>query len=875
VTVSVDTPTTGTEPTQPAARASLLQLGQRFGDRYLVRGFLGEGGMGAVYRAHDEKLGVDVALKVVRGEARVDELRDEVRLAQKVTHPNVCRTYDLEEVDGRSLIKMEFVEGETLAKRVSELGKLPVVDVVRIARAILAGLRAAHEQGIVHRDLKLSNVMLAGDRVVLMDFGVARRVADEGGSTAGTLGYMAPEQIANLAIDGRADLYALGCVMYAMLAGEPVFAAPNALQLGVAHVSVPAPDVRAKRRDTPRWLARALGKLLAKEPAPRVLGARALDAGPLSLRRFALPAAAVALAAGGALVLVRGSHGAPEPCTGIQQRLAGVWDAQTRTTVHDAFVKTKVPYAEKSFTALARGLDAYAAAWTSAVTDSCRATRVRGEQSEEALALREACFDDELAELAAVVKQLGDVSAPLVNKADKVATDLDPASACANVVALRLEGTPLPAVEPAIIALHAKLNDAKAQMITGKLLPVLVETKEIIDDATAAHWEPLAADAYHLRAAVLIAVGNVSDGVAAMKQALWTGLRARDDFVAADSAFMLATLSAEQFGKLDEAQLWIELGVATAARSGQENRLEAARAHSTAVVAAMRGDLNTAVAEYEKFYANAKARIGGGLAEIATVEDGFGATLAKAGACGLAIPHYQRALDATAELFGLDNQTAITMLSNLGLCYRHIGDLANARAELSKSVATGEKLFGKTSPLLVAPLDNYAELLSEQGDHEEALALFERARSLAAVSRGTDHPSYHQVVTDYGAALAAAGKLAESQRVFDDVLVLEKKSASSITPKTLSERAKLALAEHRPAEAEAFATESIAGFEAQGGKDQPELWLPLVYLADAKIARNDAAAARPLVERALASATKAHIPDHDLAPLREVQGKLH
>src|SRR5439155_23897612 len=161
------------------------------------------------------------------GNVRDDALLDETRLAQKVTHPSVCRTYDLEEIAGHLLVKMEYVAGDTLTARLSATGRFAIDEAVRIARAIADGLAAAHEQGIVHRDLKPSNVMLSRNRVVLMDFGIARRIASASGKTAGTLGYMAPEQIANLTVDGRADLYALGCVLYAMLTGEQVFEAPN------------------------------------------------------------------------------------------------------------------------------------------------------------------------------------------------------------------------------------------------------------------------------------------------------------------------------------------------------------------------------------------------------------------------------------------------------------------------------------------------------------------------------------------------------------------------------------------------------------------------------------------------------------------------
>lgn len=304
---------TGPSPVTPSTRAEpTLATGQRLGDRYIVRGLLGMGGMGAVYRAFDEKLEEDVALKIVRGPvAGSTQLRDEVRLAQKVTHENVCRTYDLEDVEGLHLVKMEYVDGETLAVRLArEPRGMPIREALRIARAVAAGLAAAHAKRIVHRDLKPGNVMITPtDRVVLMDFGLAQPTSTDV-DTAGTPGYMAPEQIAGAAVDERADLYALGCLTYEMLAGERVFPGTTVSSLDVQHASTPPPDVRARRPDVPRWLARAVTLLLAKEPAQRLGGCQLLVAGA-SRRRIVLPIAGVGLV--GAAVLVMWGARPPHP----------------------------------------------------------------------------------------------------------------------------------------------------------------------------------------------------------------------------------------------------------------------------------------------------------------------------------------------------------------------------------------------------------------------------------------------------------------------------------------------------------------------------------------------------------------------------------
>lgn len=256
------------------------------GNRYRITGQLGRGGMGTVHLAVDTVLGVEVALKVVAqsggsggGSAGLRGLRDEVLLAQQVTHENVCRTFDLEEVDGEWLVKMEYVRGETLAQRLASVQRLPLPQALDIARQIAEGIDASHRKGIVHRDLKPHNVMIehGTGRVVIMDFGIARHLAQRGDDRIdGTPHYMAPEQTGGHAVDARTDLYALGCVIYEMLVGEVVFPAGSVRDAAQRHAVEPPPDVRTRLPDAPSWLATLLLALLEKDPARRPSDARAV-----------------------------------------------------------------------------------------------------------------------------------------------------------------------------------------------------------------------------------------------------------------------------------------------------------------------------------------------------------------------------------------------------------------------------------------------------------------------------------------------------------------------------------------------------------------------------------------------------------------------
>jgi serine/threonine protein kinase len=206
--------------------------GRLVASRYRIIALLGKGGMGEVYRADDLTLGQAVAMKFLPDEAGRDEgllerFRNEVRMARRVSHPNVCRVYDVGEVDGQTFFTMEYVDGEDLASLLRRIGRLPPDKALDIARHLCAGLAAAHTKGVLHRDLKPANIMLDGrGHVVITDFGLAGVADDIRGQEvrSGTPAYMAPEQLAGKEVSTRSDIYALGLVLYEVFTGKRAFA---------------------------------------------------------------------------------------------------------------------------------------------------------------------------------------------------------------------------------------------------------------------------------------------------------------------------------------------------------------------------------------------------------------------------------------------------------------------------------------------------------------------------------------------------------------------------------------------------------------------------------------------------------------------------
>ena len=265
-------------------------------ERYRIIGLLGRGGMGEVYRADDLKLGQPVALKFLpkrfaSEKERLERFYAEVRIARQVSHPNVCRVYDVGEIDGQHYLSMEYVDGEDLASLLKRIGRLPSDKALEIARELCAGLGAAHDRGVLHRDLKPSNVMVDGrGRARITDFGLAVAASEvQEGEVSGTPAYMAPEQLLGKGASIRSDIYALGLVLYELSTGKKAFDAASLDDLKRKHAEDPptAPSTVAPGFDpaVERVILRCLEKDPAQRPASVAQVAAALPGGdPLGRR---------------------------------------------------------------------------------------------------------------------------------------------------------------------------------------------------------------------------------------------------------------------------------------------------------------------------------------------------------------------------------------------------------------------------------------------------------------------------------------------------------------------------------------------------------------------------------------------------------------
>ena len=254
-------------------------VGEKIAGRYEVEELVGHGGMSSVYRAHDSLLERHVALKILHEQYSgdkdfVERFKREARTVAQLQHPNIVTVIDRGEEDGRQYIVFEYVDGENLKELVVRKGRLDIREALEIALEVARGLAFAHENGLIHRDVKPQNVLLNGDgRAKVTDFGIARTLDVDGmtqtGTVLGTSNYIAPEQASGQRVDAHSDVYSLGAVLYELLAGEVPFPGESFIAVAMKHLHEPPPSILDVRGDVPLRVAAAVDRALEKDPEQR------------------------------------------------------------------------------------------------------------------------------------------------------------------------------------------------------------------------------------------------------------------------------------------------------------------------------------------------------------------------------------------------------------------------------------------------------------------------------------------------------------------------------------------------------------------------------------------------------------------------------
>jgi tetratricopeptide (TPR) repeat protein len=758
-------------------------------DRYVVLGVAGRGGGGIVYAAYDPKLDRKVALKLL-GIAWEAELPDgrarllrEARAMAQLSHPNVVTVHDIGELEGQVFVAMEFVEGGTLRAWLAE--RRPWREVVRMFVQAGHGLVAAHALGLVHRDFKPDNVLVGKDgRARVSDFGLVRahevepkRPSVEAivealptretqltrtGTIMGTPYYMAPEQHLGLAVDARTDQFAFCAALYEGLFGVRAFAGETLTELAQAvtqgRVREPPPGT-----EVPATIRRAILRGLAPTPDDRH---PALDDALAELRRAVRPrrrmvwlgVAAATVAAASVVIVELSTAREPPACVVPTARLENVWDAPTRIAVQNAFTATKVAYARDAFDRAAQRLDAYATQWSNMHQQTCAATNLRHEQSEQLLDLRMHCLDRRLAELVAFTTSLREADAKVVEHAVEGANGLRPIEACADTRALTA-AYPLPEDLPA----RAAVEDASRRVDRAEVLARAGhygESRKQIEENLAAigHLEfpPLRARALVLLANLGQQLGDLGTAERAASESVEAAAAARDDVLLARAWTQYASVVGYQQARTEEAQRWLRAAAIAATRAADDDvHAELEAAHAQILVRA--GDYAGSLEHADRAYGSLRSRYGDRDLRVVEALKAKALALFWKGEFGACREAYEHALNVTEELLGRSHPALGRVLMNLGACLERAGRDEEAETVLRRGLDL-LSTAAPDSPSRTILANNLAEVAMKRHDYTQAEHYLQDGLRIEEAARGSDHPNVAILLATMGEVYMAEGK---------------------------------------------------------------------------------------------------------------------
>jgi hypothetical protein len=764
--VAVATPDAGVR----ARAAPELSVG-----RYRLLHLVGRGGMGEVYAAHDPELNRNVAIKILRADARPDDI-EAARLAReaqsvaKLSHPNVVAIYDVGSSGGRMFMAMELVEGETLAIWLARQLRTPS-EVLEMFLMAGRGLWAAHRAGIVHRDFKPQNVMVARDGSArVMDFGLAAAGGPgttqqvrltKVGAILGTPLYMSPEQMVGQPVDPRADQFSFCVALWEALHGARPFEGATLLELrGDVLAGRPRPGPLKGR--VPRRIQAALLRGLSVDRARRFPDMNALldeiSAAPerTSARTATMGVAlglALAAAVGGAVVWRgRARHAAacdPAP------RLAGVWetapDGHPRRETRAAFLATAgdVPDAAERFDRVAQMLDGYAASWAAASREACETGASAPGTSTD---LRAACLERRRGELGAMTDVLARADAKVVRRSLAAVGSLSRVETCADVLALRA----IPAL-PADPSLRARVDQ-----LTGRLLALragaaaghdwqsLEPIGALVEDVRAAGYDPLLAEALLVDARIRSPF-DPEGTIPLYEEAFRRASALHLDDLGAEAAIQLTAIVGTFQHRFTEGDRWAGLAEVALGHAADHERLRGWFFNVRGALEAGEGEWRRADTDFAAAVSVREQALGPGHPDLA-------AALVNRSKAALMLDQADPALEAAGRAFKIAGAVfpADAYEVNAALLARAhalvaLKRTAEARTDVTTVETAFEKALGRDHPFLADPMTVLGEVALLEGRPLDARGVLERAWEIRSTH-----------VTDAGAREETAFALARA-----------------------------------------------------------------------------------------------------------------
>ena len=860
---SVETPVL---PSSGERSRAALPPSTRVG-RYVVLGELGEGGMGRVYAAYDPELDRRIALKLLRPElaTRRDPSMGRARLLReaqamaRLSHPNVLTVHDVGEIDSgildgdgaRSLgtplvfIAMELVDGKDVRAWMLERRR-SWREVVAVFVQAGEGLAAAHDAGLLHRDFKPDNVLIDDrNHVRVMDFGLARgfderadndpRELAVGTSSAsldhslthpdaamGTPPYMPPEQWRHGELDPRADQFAFCVSMWEALYGTRPYraSAQSTVRETIESGSITPPD---GEHSAPLWLRQALERGLEPDPERRHASMRALvdllQRRPRRRRLYAYAGAgafAVFCVAGVAYVQGRGSK--HEPCRGAAASFGEIWSAPRRESIREAFMATRVPFAEAAWATTSEALDRHADRWIRRHTETCEATHLHGTQSAELLDLRMDCLERQRTAARTLTDLLADADAALVERAPSSVAALPDPDQCAQTETLRARMPAEPELRARVSSLRDELTQSRVNLDNGRPGDAAEVAERIAQTARELGVPALEAEALRMLGETFDRRGEVERASEFLHQALLLAERAGDDELAGALWSLLTFVDGYARGR-------VEAGLLAADHA--EAKLDRMGAHP---IARAQLDAHRAAA----------------LLADARYED--------------AARYQQAAIDAVARARGEDDLLRARYLTNLGAMQLAIGEPDAALASHVEALQIQEKALGPEHPALVLQHGGMANIHHAQARFEQARTHLERALAIIETQTDPDRRELANVLNNLGNVLAGLGEHEQALERLEHALALRRTIVGATNPdvaQSLENIGSVLLTLDRAEEALARHDEALLLRLQLHGREHPFVAYSLHGIGSARLELGRADAAIEPLERALALRTQA------------------
>lgn len=762
--------------------------------RYIVVETLGHGQMGEVLRAYDPKLRREVALKLVRGtiDAEATTLAGEAQAMAQLSHPNIVAVYDVDSVDDRPFIVMEFVQGTTLQTWLSDDDP----DWRSIVTAFVAagrGLSAAHAAGLVHRDFKPANVMRATTgRIQVMDFGLAR-APDLATAIAGTPAYMAPEQHRGESVDARGDQYALCVALFEALAGQRPFSGGDLLAAKLTTV----PDTKLLGRSVPVHIREAIGRGLSADPAQRFVSVdallAALDDAPSRRRRalFGVGALALGTAVWAGLVW-QSDRSARRACRAEAETIQTVWNDARRQQLTTVFAASGAHNQAVARDKTVQWLDDHATRWQETTQQSCSVGSGSGSTDPRI----GTCLTRLRGDLDAVVTALLKADAATVQRATKAAARLPAASRCTDPDWL-VHQPPAPAQPETVQALahlHDTRSGAAALSAAGEYDAALVQARVALNEARAIGWAPALADAL-LSVAALQETGiDYPEARDTAHEAFVVSLGAGYDLGALSAAARLIFVVGYGLSDHDAGLRWSEAGFALADRLGYaaDHPGRLALLNNTAVVHRMRGAYAEALQMQTSAVQIKRDQLGQRHPALSGTLSNLAVAMLMLGDLDGAAATLREALTIATEALGPNHPDVASIRDKLGSLANERGDFETALDELTAALKISEAALGADHNDVGGLLSNLARVQISLGDPQGALASTGRALAIADHNGVAEHPDTAVTLDNHGLALAAIHERARACSAWERALRIKRASMDEDHPQVLATRQRLA-----------------------------------------------------------------------------------